>query len=429
LYVWFDAPLGYISATKELKPNDWEKYWKDDETRLIHFIGKDNIVFHCITFPAILMEHGGYILPDNVPANEFLNIEGDKVSTSRNWAVWLHEYLEDFKDKQDVLRYVLTATMPETKDNDFTWKDFQTRNNSELVAILGNFVNRTLVLSHKFYEGKVPSASQYKAEDLNILETLAKAPDKISAALEQFKFREALAEAMQVARMGNKYLADTEPWKLIKTEPESVKTIMNVALQICTNLAIILEPFLPHTTIKLRAMLNVSQFRWNDAKRHNNLNEQHQLGEAKLLFDKIEDDMIAAQLQKLHANKIENNTSITPSNFSITPSKTPINYDEFNRMDIRVGTIVAAEKVPKADKLLKLTVDTGIDKRIVVSGIAEHFQAEDIVGKQVSILVNLEPRKLRGIESQGMILMAENEMGQLIFVAPNTTTINGAIIK
>ncbi len=429
LYVWFDAPIGYISATKELRPNDWEKYWKDEETRLIHFIGKDNIVFHCITFPAILMEHGGYILPDSVPANEFLNIEGDKVSTSRNWAVWLHEYLQDFKDKQDVLRYVLTATMPETKDNDFTWKDFQTRNNSELVAILGNFVNRTLVLTHKFYDGKVPAADQYKAEDLNVLESLAKAPDKIAAALEQFKFREALAEAMQVARMGNKYLADSEPWKLIKTEPERVKAIINVALQICTNLSIVLDPFLPFTSAKLRKMLNVPAFKWADAKRHHNLNDHHQLAEAQLLFDKIEDDAIEAQLQKLHANKIDNAATMNDTSFSVTPQKPAINYDDFSRMDIRVGTIIEAEKVPKADKLLKLIIDTGIDTRTVVSGIAEHFTPDAIIGKQVSILVNLEPRKLKGIESQGMILMAENEKGELIFVAPTTNTVNGGVIK
>jgi methionyl-tRNA synthetase len=427
LYVWFDAPIGYISATKELKPNDWEKYWKDKETRLIHFIGKDNIVFHCITFPAILMEHGGYILPDQVPANEFLNIEGDKVSTSRNWAVWLHEYLLDFKNKQDVLRYVLTATMPETKDNDFTWKDFQTRNNSELVAILGNFVNRTLVLTHKFYEGKVPVASQYKAEDLNVLDTLAKAPQLIGAALEQFKFREALSEAMNVARLGNKYLADSEPWKLIKTDAERVKAIMNVALQICANLTIVLEPFLPFTSAKLRSMLQLPIWSWNCAQRVNNLTDGHQIGEAQLLFDKIEDEAIQAQIKKLHDNKIDMNSQVESK--ALEPQKSNITYDDFSRMDIRVGTILEAEKVAKADKLLKLLIDTGIDKRTVVSGIAQYFTPEDIIGKQVSILMNLEPRKLKGIESQGMILMAENEKGELIFVSPNSNTNNGAIIK
>jgi methionyl-tRNA synthetase len=430
LYVWFDAPIGYISATKELKPNDWEKYWKDKDTRLIHFIGKDNIVFHCITFPAILMEHGDYILPDNVPANEFLNIEGDKVSTSRNWAVWLHEYLIDFKDKQDVLRYVLTATMPETKDNDFTWKDFQTRNNSELVAILGNFVNRTLVLTHKFYDGKVPAASEYKAGDINLLESLAKTPDKISASLEQFRFREALSEAMSAARMGNKYLADEEPWKLIATNPERVKTIINVALQICANLSIVLEPFLPFTSKKLSAMLNLPTLQWNDAKRVNNLNDHHIIQAAQLLFEKIEDEAVEAQVQKLHANKIENAQSNMEENKNqIEAQKPAINFDDFSKMDIRVGTILEAEKVPKADKLLKLFVDTGIDKRTVVSGIAEHFNPENLIGQQVSILVNLEPRKLKGIESQGMILMAENEQGKLVFVAPNPATNNGAIIK
>jgi methionyl-tRNA synthetase len=430
LYVWFDAPIGYISATKELRPNDWEKYWKDKDSRLIHFIGKDNIVFHCITFPAILMEHGGYILPDNVPANEFLNIEGDKVSTSRNWAVWLHEYLVDFQNQQDVLRYVLTATMPETKDNDFTWKDFQTRNNSELVAILGNFVNRTIVLAHKYFDGKVPSASQYKAEDLNVFENLVKAPDKIAEALEQFKFREALSEAMQVARMGNKYLADAEPWKLIKTDEERVKTIINVALQICANLTIVLEPFLPFTSKKLGEMLNVSNFKWQDAKRSNNLHDAQVLNEAKLLFDKIEDEAIAAQLEKLHANKIDNAVNNSPETAKkMEAQKEVITYEDFSRMDIRVGTILEAEKVPKADKLLKLLVDTGIDQRTVVSGIAEHFKPEEIIGQQVSILVNLAPRKLKGIESQGMILMAENAEGKLIFVAPDTNTNNGAIVK
>ncbi len=430
LYVWFDAPIGYISATKELKPKDWELYWKDSETRLIHFIGKDNIVFHCITFPAILMEHGGYILPDNVPANEFLNIEGDKVSTSRNWAVWLHEYLYDFKDKQDVLRYVLTATMPETKDNDFTWKDFQTRNNSELVAIFGNFVNRTLVLAHKYFDAKVPSAIQYKAEDLLVLENLVKAPDKIATAIEQFKFREALSEAMQVARMGNKYLADTEPWKLIKVDEERVKTIINVALQICANLVVLFDPFLPFTSHKLQTMLNLAPLKWADAKRNNNLTDGHALNETALLFDKIEDAEIDFQLQKLQANKIEQLQIVEATQKeTMEPEKASISYDDFSKLDMRVGTIIAAEKVPKADKLLKLTVDTGIDQRIVVSGIAEHFKPEAIIGQQVSILINLAPRKLKGIESQGMILMAENEKGQLIFVAPNMDTNNGAIIK
>lgn len=425
LYVWFDAPIGYISATKELLPNEWEKYWKDKETRLIHFIGKDNIVFHCIIFPAMLMEHGEFVLADNVPANEFLNLEGDKISTSRNWAVWLHEYLTDFKDKQDVLRYVLCSNAPETKDNDFTWKDFQTKNNSELVAILGNFVNRTLVLTHKYYNGEVPTANQYTKEDLLILEELASYPDKISQSIEQFKFREALSEMMNLARLGNKYLADTEPWKLIKTDEERVKTIMNIALQITCNLSILSEPFLPFSSAKLFQMLNISSLKWNAAKQTNNMLSGHRINKEELMFNKIEDTEIQIQLDKLEASKQAN-----LANKPAEPAKPETSFDDFSKMDIRIGTILEAERVPKTDKLLKLKIDTGIDTRTVVSGIAEWYKPEEIIGTQVSILVNLAPRKIKGIESQGMILMAENSAGELSFVSPTKSNMNnGSSVK
>lgn len=425
LYVWFDAPIGYISATKELLPDSWERYWKDKESRLIHFIGKDNIVFHCIIFPAMLMEHGEFVLADNVPANEFLNLEGDKISTSRNWAVWLHEYLVDFKDKQDVLRYVLCSNAPETKDNDFTWKDFQTKNNSELVAILGNFVNRTLVLTHKFYNGSVPAADQYAKEDLLVLEELASFPDKIGAALEQFKFREALAEMMNLARLGNKYLADTEPWKLIKTDETRVKAIMNIALQITCNLAILAEPFLPFTSKKLFDMLNMPALKWHAAKQTSNMAAGHTINKDELLFSKLEDADIQPQLDRLEASK-QANVAQAP----IEPAKAETSFDDFGKMDIRVGTILEAERVPKTDKLLKLKIDTGIDVRTVVSGIAAWYKPEDIIGQQVSILVNLAPRKIKGIESQGMILMSENKQGELSFVSPvKQNTDNGSIIK
>lgn len=413
LYVWFDAPIGYISATKELRPNDWELYWKDKESRLIHFIGKDNIVFHCIIFPAMLMEHGEFILADNVPANEFLNLEGDKISTSRNWAVWLHEYLIDFKDKQDVLRYTLCSNAPETKDNDFTWKDFQTKNNSELVAILGNFVNRTLVLTHKFYNGSVPAAETYTKEDLLVLEELASYPDKIAGALEQFRFREALAEMMNLARLGNKYLADTEPWKLIKTDENRVKSIMNIALQITCNLAIVCEPFLPFTSSKLFAMLNMPALKWHAAKQTSNMAAGHIINKDELLFSKIEDAEIQAQIDKLEASKKAN----ASASATLAPAKPETTFDDFSKMDIRTGTILEAERVPKTDKLLKLKIDTGLDQRTVVSGIAEWYKPEDIIGQQVSILVNLAPRKIKGIESQGMILMASNSSGELSFVS------------
>jgi len=424
LYVWFDAPIGYISATKDLRPNDWELYWKDKETRLIHFIGKDNIVFHCIIFPAMLMEHGDFILADNVPANEFLNLEGDKISTSRNWAVWLHEYLIDFKDKQDVLRYTLCSNAPETKDNDFTWADFQTKNNSELVAILGNFVNRTLVLTHKYYNGAVPSADTYTKEDLLILEQLSAFPDKISAAIEQFKFREALAEMMNLARLGNKYLAETEPWKLIKTDEQRVKTIMNIALQITCNLAVVCEPFIPFTSAKLFNMLNMPNLKWHAAKQTSNMAAGHIINKEELLFAKIEDAEIQAQIDKLSASKAANVTTV------IAPSKPETSFDDFSKMDIRTGTILEAERVPKTDKLLKLKIDTGIDQRTVVSGIAEWYKPEDIIGQQVSILVNLAPRKIKGIESQGMILMASNSAGELSFITATKPNFNnGSEIK
>jgi methionyl-tRNA synthetase len=410
-----------------LLPNDWKKYWCDKESRLIHFIGKDNIVFHCIIFPAMLMEHGEFIVADNVPANEFLNLEGDKISTSRNWAVWLHEYLIDFKDKQDVLRYTLCANAPESKDNDFTWKDFQAKNNNELVAILGNFVNRTLVLTHKFYDGVVPEAMEYTKDDLRILEEIAKAPEKVAAALDQFRFREALAEMMNLARTGNKYLADTEPWKLIKTDEKRVKTIMNISLQITTSLAILCEPFLPFTSKKLFKMLNMPELKWNSAKHAHNLSAGHKINKEELLYNKIEDAEIEAQVKKLQDSKKANAESQATA---IHPQKTEVSFDDFSKMDIRIGTVLEAEKVQGTDKLLKLKIDTGIDVRTVVSGIAQFYKPEDMIGKQVSILVNLAPRKIKGIESKGMILMAENSKGELSLVSPTKTdTNNGSTVK
>lgn len=419
LYVWFDAPIGYISATKELLPNNWEDYWKKEDSRLIHFIGKDNIVFHCIIFPAMLMEHGGYVLADNVPANEFLNLEGDKISTSRNWAVWLHEYLDEFKNQQDVLRYTLCSNAPETKDNDFTWKDFQTKNNSELVAIFGNFINRTLVLTHKFYNGVVPTANTYTKDDLIVLEELGKAPQKISAAIEQFKFREAISEWMNVARIGNKYLADTEPWKLIKTDEERVKTIINVALQISTNLAILCEPFLPFTSKKLFELLNLNHLKWPSAKQTSNIAASHKINNEELLFAKVEDEQIQKQIDKLLASKEKNDSTSTAN-----PIKPETSFDDFTKMDIRTATILEAEAVPKTDKLLKLLLDTGVDKRTVVSGIAGFYKPESIIGQKVCLLANLAPRKIKGIESEGMILMAENNKGELCFVSPTNLEFN-----
>lgn len=447
LYVWFDAPIGYISATKELfkfandgiwnpkaeeyymdqqvdSEGNWESYWKDRGSKLVHFIGKDNIVFHCVIFPAMLMAHGDYILADNVPANEFLNLEGDKISTSKNWAVWLNEYLEEFPGKQDVLRYVLTATAPETKDNDFTWKDFQARNNNELVAILGNFVNRVVVLTHKYYDGKVPALGSLTEQDKAVIEEMAAAPAKIAASIEQYRFREAMGEVMNFARLGNKYLADTEPWKLIKTDAERVKTILHISIQIVANLKVLIEPFLPFTSDKLSKMINYGGHNWTDAGRIDLLPNGHQLNEAELLFSKIEDAEIDAQIEKLNQTKLNN---IQPK--VIEPAKADIQFDDFNAMDIRVGTIISAEKVEKTKKLLKLTVDTGIDQRTVVSGIAEHFDPVTLAGQQVSILVNLAPREIKGIQSEGMILMAEDADGKLIFVSPQVVAQSGSIIK
>ena len=451
LYVWFDAPIGYISATKELfeyarldvwnpkaeeyyinqnevEKGSWEPYWKDESTKLVHFIGKDNIVFHCIIFPAMLMAHGDYILADNVPANEFLNLEGQKISTSKNWAVWLNEYLEEFKDKQDVLRYVLTATAPETKDNDFTWKDFQARNNNELVAILGNFINRVMVLTHKYFEGKVPTCMEITEQDQQVLDDLAAFPAKISASIETYRFREALSEVMNVARLGNKYLADTEPWKLIKTDEDRVRTILNISLQIAANIEILIEPFLPFTAHKLMKMMNYGGYLWEDAGKTNLLKRGHQLNEPLLLFDKIEDEVVQAQIDKLNNTKA-GNTAAGAEAPALAPAKENIQFDQFTAIDIRVATIIAAEKVEKTKKLLKLTLDTGLDQRTVVSGIAEYYKPEDIIGQQVSLIVNLAPREIKGIVSQGMILMSENAEGQLAFVSPVQNHNNGSIIR
>ena len=423
LYVWFDAPIGYISATKELTP-DWEKYWKDEQTKLVHFIGKDNIVFHCIVFPAMLKAHGGYILPDNVPANEFLNLEGDKISTSRNWAVWLNEYLDDMPGKQDVLRYVLCANAPETKDNDFTWKDFQTRNNNELVAVLGNFVNRALVLTEKYFDGTVPEAGPLAEYDEQTLAELPRIKGAVEDAIENYRFREALREAMNMARLGNKYLADTEPWKVVKTDKDRVATILNVALQITVNLAIVIEPFMPFTAEKMLGMLSVGKLDWEMLGRSDILQAGHKIGKSSLLFEKIEDSVIEAQLKKLADAKAANQAAAK----TVEPQKPDVSFDEFGRMDIRVGTILSAEKMPKTKKLLHLTVDTGIDKRDIVSGIAEHFTPEELVGKQVLVLVNLTPRELKGVVSNGMLLMSEDASGRLVLLSPTQNVYNGAIV-
>ena len=424
LYVWFDAPIGYISATKELTP-DWEKYWKDKETKLVHFIGKDNIVFHCIIFPVMLKAEGTYILPDNVPANEFLNLENDKISTSRNWAVWLHEYIEDFKGKEDVLRYVLCANAPETKDNDFTWKDFQARNNNELVAILGNFVNRAMVLTHKYFGGKVPGVTSLTDFDKETLTEIGKIRESVESSLENYRLREALKNAMDLARLGNKYLADTEPWKIIKNDEDRVKTILNISLQITAGLSTLVAPFLPFTAKKLTDFLNISAVRWDEIGRPDLVKTGHEIEKPRLLFDKIEDEEIEKQLQKLQQTKAGNSSK----KVNVTPQKDPVNYDDFSKMDIRVGTILEAEKVPKTKKLIKLKIDTGIDIRTVVSGIAEFFEPEKIVGKQVNILVNLEPREIRGILSHGMILMAEDSQHKLTFISPDGKTENGSEVK
>ncbi|SHI86678.1 methionyl-tRNA synthetase [Mesonia phycicola] len=438
LYVWFDAPIGYISATKqwaEREGKDWEPYWKDEDTKLVHFIGKDNIVFHCIIFPAMLKAHGDYILPDNVPANEFLNLEGNKLSTSKNWAVWLHEYLEDFPGKEDVLRYVLTANAPETKDNDFTWKDFQQRNNSELVAIFGNFINRVVVLTNKYYDGKVPSPSDLSEIDQQTLAELKAYPAVIASSIEKYRFREAQVELMNVARLGNKYLADEEPWKTFKTDKERTQTVMYVALQIASALATLSEPFLPFTSEKLKKMLNLDDVvtssgverSWNDISTDKILlPENHQIGKAELLFAKVEDDEMQKQLDKLEATKKANATEVA----EVVPQKEFIEFDDFTKLDLRVGTIIEAEKMPKAKKLLILKVDTGIDKRTIVSGIAEHFKPEEVIGKKVSVVANLKPIKLRGTLSEGMILMTENAEGKLVFVNPDENGVtSGTVIS
>ena len=425
LYVWFDAPIGYISNTKELRPKDWELYWKDKETRLLHFIGKDNIVFHCIIFPAILHAEGSYILPENVPANEFLNLEGDKISTSRNWAVWLHEYLDEFPGKEDVLRYVLTANMPETKDNDFTWKDFQTRNNSELVAIFGNFVNRSLVLTEKYFGGKVPEAGTLTDQDKQVIQEMSQVKASVESNLEEFRFREALKEAMNLARIGNKYLADTEPWILIKTDEERVKTILNISLQITAGLASVMEPFLPFTSKKLLKMVGLEHSNWETVGNTDLLKPGHQLNKAELLFEKIEDTVVETQLQKLADTKKANELK----NAKAKPQKPNVTFDDFSKMDLRTATILEAEKVAKTKKLMKLLVDTGIDKRTVVSGIAEFYEPKDLIGRKVCMIVNLEPRDIKGIQSQGMILLAENPDGKLVFINANSDTLNGLEIK
>jgi len=430
LYVWFDAPIGYISSTKEWaerEGKDWEPYWKDKKTKLIHFIGKDNIVFHCIIFPAMLKAEGSYILPENVPANEFLNLEGDKISTSKNWAVWLHEYLEDFPDKQDVLRYTLTANAPETKDNDFTWKDFQARNNNELVAIFGNFINRVVVLTNKYYNGTVPEPNAFLEIDNKTLVKMNEYPTIIGNSIERYRFREASQELLNLARLGNKYLADEEPWKQIKENPERVKTIMYVALQIATSLSVVCEPFLPFTSTKLKGILNVTssgvEMSWKDVSEKTELiSSNHKIGKPVLLFAKIEDKEVQVQLDKLEATKQANEAE----NKVVEPQKETIEFEDFSKLDIRVGTILEAIKVPKTKKLLQLKVDVGIDTRTIVSGISESFKPEEIIGQKVTVVVNLAPRKLRGIESQGMILMTDTSDGKLAFIEPeNDSVVNG----
>ena len=431
LYVWFDAPIGYISSTKEWaqkEGKDWEPYWKDEDTTLVHFIGKDNIVFHCIIFPAMLKAEGSYILPTNVPANEFLNLEGQKLSTSKNWAVWLPDYLKEFPEKQDVLRYVLTATAPETKDNDFTWKDFQARNNNELVAIFGNFINRVVVLTNKYYQGIVPAPDEFSAEDTAALNAIQSYPNILSSSIERYRFREASQELMNLARLGNKYLADAEPWKVVKTDPERVQTIMYVALQISAALAVVSEPLLPWSSQKLKTMLNLDALSWADIEsRGSLLKSSHQIGEAHLLFAKIEDSEVEFQLEKLAKSKLANEIA----NKEIESQKETVSFEDFSKLDLRVGTIIEAKKMPKAKKLLVLQVDTGVDVRTIVSGIADSFSAEEVIGKRVTVLINLAPRALRGVESQGMILMTETADGRLVFVNPDAAhdTANGLKIS
>lgn len=431
LYVWFDAPIGYISNTKELCDADptrwgsWEKWWQDPETRLVHFIGKDNIVFHCLIFPTMLKAHGGYILPDNVPSNEFLNLENDKISTSRNWAVWLHEYLVDFPGKQDVLRYVLTANAPETKDNDFTWKDFQARNNNELVAILGNFVNRTFVLTHKYYKGVVPAIGELTDYDRETLKEFADVKANLENYIEHFRFRDALKEAMNLARIGNKYLADTEPWKVVKTDEKRVETIMNIAIEITANLAIAFEPFLPFMSKKLRGMLEMEKFDWNELGSITIIPAGTTIKPAELLFEKIEDSVIEAQIKKLNDTKEANKLK----NFKPEPVAANVPFDDFMKLDIRVGKVLECEKVPKADKLLKFKIDDGMGGRTIVSGIAKFYKPEDLVGKEVCFIANFEPRKLKGVESQGMILSAENADGSLVVIGPQGEVVPGCQVK
>ena len=429
LYVWFDAPIGYISNTQELLPDSWERWWKSPETRLVHFIGKDNIVFHCIVFPAMLKAYGdGYILPDNVPANEFLNLEGDKISTSRGWAVWAHEYLQDFPGKQDVLRYVLTANAPETKDNDFSWKDFQQRNNSELVAIFGNFVNRAMVLTHKYFGGEVPPCGALEDIDREVLTQIPLLKASMEKNLEEFKFREALKDAMGIARIGNKYISDTEPWKVAKTDLDRTATILNLSLQICADLAIAFEPFTPFAAQRLRAMLG-SPLDWEVLGRPQVLPAGHKLGAVELLFEKIEDAAIDAQLARLDKIRAEREAAAkAEAAKQVAPQKEECTFEEFEKMDIRTATVLEAERVPKTDKLLKLTIDTGIDRRVIVSGIAEFYTPEAMVGKQICILANLKPRTIRGIESHGMILMAKQGDGSMRFITPQETVANGAIV-
>ena len=426
LYVWFDAPIGYISNTIEHcaeKGTDWKKWWKDEDTKLVHFIGKDNIVFHCIIFPCMLKAYGDYIVPENVPANEFLNLENDKISTSRNWAVWLHEYLEEFPGKQDVLRYVLTANAPETKDNNFTWKDYQDRNNNELLAIFGNFVNRTLVLTHKYFEGKVPAMINLNEKDNAAIEEMNQYPDKIAHLLDTYKFREALSELMNLARLGNRYLTENEPWKQFKTDPERVKTVLAVSLQIVAKLAILSEPFLPFSAKKLQAMIGLEVSGWNQAKETVLLNEESQIGEVELLFTKVEDETVTAQVKKLEDTKKQNELNAWAPN----PIKPNTNIDEFGKMDIRVGTVLECVKVPKADKLLQFLIDDGMNKRTIVSGIAKYYpNPEELVGKQVCFIANFEPRKLKGVTSEGMILSAEDKDGRLVVVTPSQPVAPGS---
>ena len=427
MYVWFDAPIGYISATQELLPNDWEQYWKGEDAEIVHFIGKDNIVFHCIIFPAMLQQHGDYALPKQVPANEFLNLEGRKLSTSKNWAVWLHEYLQDFPGQQDVLRYVLTATMPETKDNDFTWADFQQRNNSELVAGFGNFVNRVMVLTHKYYDGVVQEPGTLTDADREALATMTQYGRRIAKNLEDFKFREAIGEAMSVARLGNKYLQEQEPWKVYKQDPTRAGAVLYVATQITAVLSIVFEPFLPTTAAKLRSMLAMDTLpEWEATNNETIVAAGTQLGKAELLFAKIEDNQVEAQRAKLEAALVQKEEEVEESTHA--PQKEDISFDQFMGMDLRVGTILEAERVPKADRLLKFLVDTGLDQRTIVSGIAEHFSPEEMVGKQVTVLMNLPPRKIRGVESQGMLLMAEDADGKLRLMSPEGGAASGSVI-